>query len=263
MKRYWVAFAAVILASFTVLLWVGSRIYQQAPPIPARVVTTDGTEVLASGEIENGQNVWQAMGGMQVGSIWGHGSYVAPDWTADWLHREAMFGLDEWSTTAHAKPFERLDDEQRAALTARLTGAIRANTYDAATGVLTIEPWRARAFEANHAHYADVFSNGRAVYAIPAGAQTDPARLRALSAFFFWSAWAAATNRPHDDVSYTSNWPHEELVGNRPTSDSVVWTGVSILALLAGIGALTFWHASKKPERGDLEPPATDPLLLC
>jgi nitric oxide reductase subunit B len=41
-------------------------------------------------DIEDGQNIWQTIGGMQQGSIWGHGSYLAPDWSADWLHREAL-----------------------------------------------------------------------------------------------------------------------------------------------------------------------------
>ena len=61
------------------------------PPIPARIVSSNGVVVVADGDIGRGQNVWQALGGMEVGSIWGHGSYVAPDWTADWLHREATF----------------------------------------------------------------------------------------------------------------------------------------------------------------------------
>jgi nitric oxide reductase subunit B len=261
MKRYWVAFASVILGSFSLLIWVGARIYQQAPPISDRVVTTDGIEVIASHEIETGQNIWQAMGGMQVGSIWGHGSYVAPDWTADWLHREATFALDEWSQAEQGRPFVDLDVERKAGLTARLTASIRKNTYDANSGVLTIEPWRARAFAVNEAHYADVFAHGRPEYAIPAGTQIDPQKLRALSAFFFWSSWAASTNRPNDHVSYTSNWPHEELVGNQPTDDSIVWTGVSIIALLAGIGGLASWHASQKRNVDESEPPASDPLL--
>lgn len=78
MRRLWLAFAVVLLFSFAVLGWVGTRIYQQAPPLPDQVVTTDGKVVIPSGEIEKGQNVWQAMGGMEVGSIWGRGSYVAP-----------------------------------------------------------------------------------------------------------------------------------------------------------------------------------------
>ncbi|MEI2723989.1 MAG: hypothetical protein V9H26_10760 [Verrucomicrobiota bacterium] len=97
MKRLWLLFSAVIILSFSVLGWIGTRIYQEAPPIADQVVTTAGVTVVGSGEIQAGQNVWQSLGGMQVGSIWGHGSYVAPDWTADWLHREAVFILHRWS----------------------------------------------------------------------------------------------------------------------------------------------------------------------
>jgi hypothetical protein len=78
---------------------VGTRIYQEMPPIPDRVVSGDGTVVFDAGEIHRGLGVWQSMGGMEVGSIWGHGSYVAPDWTADWLHREAIFILDRWANS--------------------------------------------------------------------------------------------------------------------------------------------------------------------
>src|SRR6186713_2873802 len=102
MKKIWIGFAAVTILSFLVLGWTGTRIYQQAPPVPARVVSTDGAEVVALGNITEGQTVWQSMGGMEMGSIWGHGSYVAPDWSADWLHREAVFILDSWAGGAGA-----------------------------------------------------------------------------------------------------------------------------------------------------------------
>ena len=69
---------------------------------------------------------------------------------------------------------------------------MRANRYDASTGVLTIDPVRAHAFDANQTYYAAVFRDGRPDYAIPSSALTDPDRLRALGAFFFWTAWAAA-----------------------------------------------------------------------
>ena len=74
MKRLWIVFIAIFVFSFAVLGWVGTEIFRQAPPIPRQVVTTSGQVVIAEGEVSNGQNVWQAMGGMQVGSIWGHGS---------------------------------------------------------------------------------------------------------------------------------------------------------------------------------------------
>ena len=51
------------------------------------MVTTDGKVVYTRQDIETGRQVWQSIGGQQLGSIWGHGAYQAPDWTADWLHR--------------------------------------------------------------------------------------------------------------------------------------------------------------------------------
>jgi len=260
MKLLWLFFAFVLIASFAVLGWIGSRIYQEAPPIMRKVVTPDGNVVIDEGEIQAGQNVWQSLGGMQVGSIWGHGSYVAPDWTADWLHREAVFILDHWSNDEFGAGYETLGAEQQAQLSGRLAKLMRTNTFDPATGTITIEPIRAAAFEANVAHYSDIFSNGKTDYAIPAGAVTDESRLRQLSAFFFWSSWAASTNRPDDDITYTNNWPYEPLVGNRPTGEAVVWTGVSIIMLLAGISAMAWWYAVRRGEEEEPIAPETDPL---
>jgi nitric oxide reductase subunit B len=203
MRRLWIAFVAVVLASFAVLGWVGTRIYLQAPPIPDRVVTTDGRVVIPPSDIQRGQNVWQALGGMELGSVWGHGSYVAPDWSADWLHRESVYILQEWARTQTGSSYESLSAGPRADLEARLATLMRTNTFDPASGDLVVDPVRARAFESNAAHYADVFAHGRDDYAIPVGAQPDPAKLRQLAAFFFWSSWAASTNRPGDTVSYT------------------------------------------------------------
>jgi len=260
MRRLWIFFGVVLILSFAVLGWIGKRIYEEVPPIADKVVTTDGAVIVADGEIQAGQNVWQSLGGMEVGSVWGHGSYVAPDWTADWLHREAMFILDRWASEDFQKTFDELDAERQAQLSGRLTERLRKNTYDPATQTITIDPVRAEAFRANLEHYSDVFSNGKAEYAIPAGAVTDSDRLRKLAAFFFWSAWASATNRPGETISYTNNWPYEPLVGNRATGEAVVWTGVSIIMLLAGISAMAWWYASRREAEDPRTPPETDPL---
>lgn len=260
MKSLWALFAFVMIVSFAILGWVGVRVYQEAPPIAERVVTTDGTEVIRPGEILAGQNIWQSMGGMTVGSVWGHGSYVAPDWTADWLHREAVFILDRWAEEQFGKKFDELSHEHQSQLTGRLSSAMRVNTFDPDTKTITIDPIRAEAFASNAAHYAEIFSKGNSDYAIPAGALTDPERLRRLAAFFFWTSWAASTNRIGDDITYTNNWPYEPLVGNRPTGEAVVWTGVSIIMLLAGISAMAWWFATQRSREEEHAPPASDPL---
>ncbi|MEZ6150461.1 MAG: nitric-oxide reductase large subunit [Pirellulaceae bacterium] len=262
MKRLWIAFALVMIVSFLILGWIGTRIFQEMPPIPDKFVTTEGVTLIDSEEIGAGQNVWQSMGGMQVGSVWGHGSYVAPDWTADWLHREAVFILDQWANDEFGKPYDELDGERQGQLSGRLTEQHHANTYDESTGIATISPIRAAAFESNVEHYRQVFIEGNADYAIPAGTISSEERLRKLAAFYFWTSWAAVTTRPGDIASYTNNWPHEPLVGNLPTGDNIVWTGVSVIVLLAGISAMAWWYASRKEEEAEGPQHASDPLAL-
>src|ERR1700675_141057 len=172
MKRLWLAFAVVLVFSFSILGWVGTRIYQEAPPLPDQVVATNGKVVIPNGDIGKGQNVWQAMGGMQVGSIWGHGSYVAPDWSADWLHRECVFILDEWANTGFQKEFGRVEPERQAQLQKRLELLMRTNTFDPATQTIKVALVREKAFEDNLKHYTDVFTNGN-VKSLTSGISID------------------------------------------------------------------------------------------
>ena len=93
-RRLWTGLGLLLLASFGVLLWMGREIYHTMPPVPQRVVDTSGQVVYTGAQIDRGREVWQCVGGQQLGSIWGHGAYVAPDWSADWVHREARARLD-------------------------------------------------------------------------------------------------------------------------------------------------------------------------
>jgi nitric oxide reductase subunit B len=261
MRSYWIAFAVVVVVGFLVLGWAGVRIYQEKPPLPDRVEADGGQTVIGPGEIALGQNVWQSMGGMELGSIWGHGSYVAPDWTADWLHRECMFILSSWAHVQFGRSFDSLQAEDQSLLKTRLAGIMRANRYDEKRNKIVLDSIRAVAYEANVRYYSALFRNGNEAYSIPEGALSDSVRGRALAAFFFWSSWAASTDRPGDDVTYTNNWPHEELIENRPAPAATVWTGVSIILLLAGIAAMVWYHASHSTDEVLPSLPPADPLL--
>jgi nitric oxide reductase subunit B len=248
-KRLWTTLAVLLVVSFSVLLWTGSEIYRQAPPMPDRVITSAGEVVYTRDEIETGRIVWQSMGGMQLGSIWGHGGYVAPDWSADWLHRELVALLDVWAANEGGTTFAELGPERQAALETRLRDRVRQNTYDPATGSITIDADRAAAIATVSAHYERLFGDDaetfelREAYAMKNNTVSDPERRRLLSAFFFWTAWAAATERPGDDVTYTNNWPSEPLIGNRPPPSTFLWSAFSVTFLLAGIGLLGWHHA--------------------
>jgi nitric oxide reductase subunit B len=264
-RRLWTIFAVSMAVMFGTLLYFGGQIYQAAPPIPRVVRSPDGNAIFTAEDIERGQSVWQSMGGMQQGSIWGHGSYVAPDWSADWLHREALALLDRLAIAPGGARYAALQPPEQARLRTVLERAMRTNTYDAQTGSVTVTNDRAEAIAAVGAHYTALFRGTseeaqtlREQYAFPVNARLTADEAAALNAFFFWTSWAASTERPGDTITYTSNWPHEPLVGNTPTGAVFMWTFISILVLLAGIGALVWYYAREfdvwrrdgEPEKG-------------
>ncbi|WP_299578040.1 nitric-oxide reductase large subunit [uncultured Sunxiuqinia sp.] len=265
-KKLWYGFTAVMVLSFAVLLFYGYEIYRQAPPMPDQVVTSSGKTVFSGQDIKDGQNVWQSIGGHQLGTVWGHGAYQAPDWTADWLHREAMFLLNYWGKKDFGKAYELLNEEQKAALEARVQKEMRTNTYDESTGNLVISELRALAIREVSKHYSGLFQDGpeeaalREAYAIPENTIKEQKRMDQMNAFFFWATWATVTERPGQEISYTNNWPPEELVGNRPTSALILWTGFSVIILLAGIGWLSWYYASSKGDEEHQPVPEVNPV---
>ena len=267
-RKLWIYLAVLLGISFSVLLWTGSEIYRQAPPMPERVVSTDGQVIYTRAEIETGRQVWQSIGGMQLGSIWGHGGYVAPDWSADWLHREAVGVLDQWAQReAGAADYQSLDQERKAALQGRLETRIRQNTYDPQSGVITLDADRAAAIAVVARHYQSLFGADpataglREAYAMKNDTIPDAEHRRVLTAFFWWTAWATVTERPGSAITYTNNWPGEPLVGNRPSASMFLWSAFSVIFLIAGIALLGWHHAvteGRREERHQL--PATDPM---
>jgi nitric oxide reductase subunit B len=265
MRKMWAILALILIVSFSWLGLLGNEIHRQAPPIPSAVVTTSGETVFTRDDIQTGRQVYQSMGGQQVGSIWGHGGYLAPDWSADWLHRESLVILNGWAQDDYGRPYATLAEDEQARLQSRLATAQRENTYDPTTGQIMISEDRANAIATVSRHYVDLFGDAGALealredYAIANNAIPDPARREAMTAFFFWAAWATTTQRPDEEVTYTNNWPHEPLVDNAPSGPNIMWSIASVILLIAGVAALTWWHAGRKEEEPPV-PPKEDPF---
>src|SRR5699024_3017715 len=139
--------------------WMGREIHQQAPPLPSKAVTESGQLVFTKEELETGRQVWQSFGGQQIGSIWGHGALLAPDWSAEWLHKEALAILDIRAREQYGQPYEALAADDQARLQAQVRPDLRTSTYDADTDTLVISDERARAIEVVSSHYDRVFSD--------------------------------------------------------------------------------------------------------
>lgn len=206
------------------------------------------------------------MGGMQLGSIWGHGALVAPDWSADWLHRQISAELDLWAQREYGQSWASLGSGLQAKLQAELTPDYRRNDFDPATGILRVSEDRAKAITAVAAHYVSLFGDDpasadlRETYAMKSDTVANPEYRQDLSGFFFWAAWAAGTDRDGEAKTYTNNWPYEPLIGNAPTSSAFLWTVFSVLFMIAGIGLLAWHYAVYQGKEPAPVPPLSDPL---
>jgi nitric oxide reductase subunit B len=266
-RRLWFILIAVLAVTFTLLAYFGSEVYRQAPPLPSLVMTENGQQLMTKESILDGQTAWQSVGGMQLGSIWGHGAYQAPDWTADWLHRELEAWLNIAAEQEFSRPFSELNEEQQALLTLRLKREYRTNTLND-NDVVTLSVRRAMAISEVASYYDKLFSDhpdlksSRESFAMKENTLPSAERRAKMANFFFWTAWAASTERPGSTATYTNNWPHEPLIDNVPTSENLLWSVASVVLLIAGVGALVWAWAFLRKEEDEIAAPQQDPISL-
>ena len=226
-SKGWIqAVALVMLFGFFTMGLLAYYTYTDEPPIPAQVVDANGKVIFTGKDIIAGQQIFLKNGLMEYGSIFGHGAWLGPDYTADYLHRAAELTITYYGGSDSATARQQTITD------------FKTNCYDAATGVLIWSTAQVDAFQKLTAYYGDYFGSPTTKYGLRPDAITDPGQIRQLTAFFSWSAWAGSTLRPHKNYSYTNNWPPESLVANFASADTMFWSVISLIALLGGIGLL-------------------------
>lgn len=266
-RKLWWTLIAVLAITFGLLGYFGTEVYREAPPIPDKFMSTNGKVIATEESVLDGQTAWQSVGGMQLGSIWGHGAYQAPDWTADWLHRELLAWLDIRANEVFGKPYEQLAGSQQNQLEYELKEEYRTNTYDKASDTVILSERRIQAIEQTGEYYSKLFSDDpelrptRVNYAMKENTLPSEARRAVMNDFFFWTAWAASTERFDSDITYTNNWPHETLIDNVPSAENIIWSIVSVILLIAGVGFLIWaWAFLRQHDEEDPVAPEHDPI---
>ena len=226
----------VMIFGFTILTVVTVKTYNNAPPIPARVVDDSGATLFEKGDIERGQEVFFKYGLMEHGTLWGHGAYLGPDYSAEYLHRLAEISQDTLAQARHGRAYADLPPPEAAGIAEETRRTLKENRYDEASGVLRFSPGEAASFATQQDEWREYFSGTTPAPGLPLGYINDAAELRALTAYFAWAAWATHAPRPGKDYSYTNNWPYEPLAGNRPSTSTYLWSGLSLVTLLGGLG---------------------------
>ena len=240
-------FLFLLVLVFAVLLAGGYLIDQKKPPIPQKVQDSNGVTLYSGADIEAGKQYYFSRGGQHIGSIWGHGSYLAPDWSADYLHRMGLYIAARFNNLSPSeaarfsqKDYDALPPALQAKLSAETASEIKENRYEGTSGSLTLTPFQSEAHQSLTRYYTDLFKDGNESMGLQPGiVQTEEEGAR-VSAFFGWLAWAAGTNRPDEDYTYTNNWPFDPMVGNRPMPGALIWSIVSVVILVLSIAVMIF-----------------------
>lgn len=214
------------------------------PPYPAKVVSESGAVLTGKDQIMSGQGVWQRYGLMDVGSVWGHGTYRGPDFTAQSLHLIGKTMRARMAEETFGKLYDALSIVDKGSVDATVISQIKQNRYDAPQDVLILSPLQETALMEIRRFYDVLLSQGDAAGPIRANAVRGAGERRDVADFFFWTAWCAGTIRPGDTLTYTCNWPHDPENGNEVPAKAIVWSAISLVAfgLCLGLMIYLFHH---------------------
>jgi len=230
----------VLIVGFSILIGLTVRAYRDAPPIPEQVIGPSGEVVFTGNDIRSGQQIFLKYGLMENGSIWGHGAYLGPDFSAAYLHALGISVAESIVMEQYGQNYAVLDESKRATVEADVALLLKHNNYDDSTGILVYTQPEVDTFNAQQITWTDYYANPGTDAGLQANLIHDPLEIRQLTSFFAWAAWASVADRPGRDYSYTNNFPYDPLVGNKATTDAVLWSALSLIALLGGTAVVLF-----------------------
>ncbi|ADI37851.1 nitric-oxide reductase large subunit [Waddlia chondrophila] len=229
----------VLVIGFTILGAVTKVAYDNTPPIPKQVVDSSGQVIFTGDQVIRGQGVFLKKNLMEHGTLWGHGAYLGPDYSASHLHEQTLFMQEYLADKIYQKPFDQLDSFERGSVLREIPKILKENRYDSESDSLLFTEVEAKSYEHSINVWKNYFASEKA-QGLPKGYISDPEELSDLSSFFAWASWASAANRPGEDFTYTNNFPYDPVAGNYPSADAYLWSAISLLFIIGVTGLVLF-----------------------
>ena len=227
--------------SMAILLVGGYFAVDKVPPIPAKVASGP-TAVTDHAAIMRGQNTYQRYGLMDHGSVWGHGSLRGMDFAAHTLHMvgEHMRDFTAGGGQPQSGAYTGLPDAKKRETDAAVIHEMRTNRYNESAKTLELTSAQVYALEQMRTYWEKTFAQGDPRYGFVPNTVPTAQERRDIADFFFWTAWAAGTQRPGQSYTYTNNWPPDRSMGNTASTEALLWSLASIIALLAVLGTVVY-----------------------
>lgn len=229
----------IMILEFAVLLWVtmGSAYRKSMPPVPDKVVDASGAIVFTQADIQAGQQVFLKRALMNNGTIWGHGAYLGPDFSAQYLHNLALtvndYLLKKGNTTS-----PDISAKQKESLIILTRDFLSENRYNAENKTLLFTDPEKQSFNDQLPYWNDYLQKPSSNRGLSSTLMVDQTELKQLISFFAWAAWATTVKIPGESYSYTNNFPYEPLIGNGPSTATILWSAMSLITLLGGIAVI-------------------------
>jgi nitric oxide reductase subunit B len=233
----------VMIVGFAILGVITSVAYDNTAPIPKQVIDPEGHIIFTGEQITRGQGVFLKNNLMEHGTLWGHGAYLGPDYSASYLHEQTLLMQKILADEIYHRPFDQLNDFEKGAVSQEIPKILKQNRYNPQTDTLLFTNEESKAYAHNLNFWKNYFTLGEAP-GLPKNYISNPEDLRNLTAFFAWASWASTANRPGEEFTYTNNFPYDPLAGNYPSADAYLWSAISLLFII-GITGLALFTVSK------------------
>ena len=182
----------ILVVEFALLIWVSTGTYLRnvGPPVPDQVVDSSGNQVFSGDDIRSGQQVFLKYALMDNGTVWGHGAYLGPDFSAEYLHQVALEVSDFLALQNYSRSYQQLSEVEQNALRGLVSNFLAENRYNEQTHTLQYTQPESASFHKQIAYWDNYFSGSLASRGLPPKTIQTADELHQLTAFFSWAAWA-------------------------------------------------------------------------
>jgi len=231
-KGLYTAFWTVAIIMVVALIVFTANLAKEVPPLPAKVVDSQGNVLYTYDDIVGGKGYFQQFDLMDYGTMLGMGAYLGPDFSTEFLHRRAVFLADGLARREFGKAFDDLNEPEASFIRALVKNDVKdtptLNEDSVAYSAISTD-----AFKANRDYLVSFLVDGNQEAAWVGGVIRAEEAIK-IAAFVDWAQLVASTNRPGTDRSWSNNWPPEPLIGQDTGWNSHFWSLWELLALWVG-----------------------------
>ncbi len=226
----------VVLSCWGTMIWATYKTYQLSPPLPQKIVDSHGQILMTQSDIIEGKAGFQKTDLMDYGSLYGMGSYYGEDFTAKYLVALAKQTQDQLAQRQFGQTFEQLSSSQQDIIQWHMRKQLQQINLTQTKVVLPMALTNALVDLQN------TISKDLLQYDFKRGYtkaySLTPTKAKLVADFLIYTSLTTVARRPNTQVSWTNNWPYQPSIGNVPTTATFIWSWVSIMFLLLGIGVV-------------------------